>query len=586
MKENPAELLRADGLASMEAEPTITLVADRNLRIGRYELVYELGSGGMASVYLARSQGPGGFAKWFAIKRILPELGRDPRFVDMFLDEAKIAASLQHPNVAQVFELGREKGELFIVMEYLHGEHLGSVAVRAFREAGGIGYELASRIVGWAADGLHHAHEAKGPTGQPIGLVHRDVSPQNVFVTYDGSVKLTDFGIAKATDRTSKTQTGAIKGKAAYMSPEQAWGRSLDRRSDVFALGVVLWEITVGRRLFQADSDVATLLQITSAPVPSPSSIVTGYPPDLERVVLRAIAKEPGDRYPSAGAMARDLDRFVAASGAPVGSTELAALQERLFADRIAAKDQILRGDPGAQAGAPTDINAELAVRSDVFVRPRSRRRVLAWTGASVIAIALGAALLAPAVFPAATAPIWVHSDPSGARVTFDGTRQNGATPLRIEHVAAGRHTVRLDLDGHHSFDTTFETEGTRIDVRYALSVIPTEPARADVHLRAETVATPPTSEPSTENADPTVAPDEPTEEAREARQAYLNLRTTPWATVTANGRSLGETPLLRRAIPSGSVSLRLQAEGTGRVHTLRIRARPGEVISRSIDLR
>ena len=226
------------GLGEEGDEPT---KIEEAKKLGRYELVWELGTGGMASVYLARVRGPAGFNKWLAIKRIHPHLAKDPRFVEMFLDEARIAAAVHHPNVAHVFDLGDDAGERFLAMEYLHGEHLGTVAVRAVRERGRLEPELAARIIASAADGLHHAHEARDAEGRHLGLVHRDVSPQNIFVTYDGSVKLTDFGIAKAAGRLTHTQTGGTKGKVSYMAPEQALGHAVDRRTDVWALGVVLW---------------------------------------------------------------------------------------------------------------------------------------------------------------------------------------------------------------------------------------------------------------------------------------------------------------------------------------------------------
>jgi serine/threonine protein kinase len=330
------------------------LVPDEAFELGRYELVLELGTGGMASVHLARTRGPAGFHKWFAVKRIHPHLAKDPRFVSMFLDEARIAASIEHPNVAQVVELGEDEGTFFIAMEYLHGEHLGRVASRAVRDDGHIRYHRAGWLIAEAAKGLHAAHEGLDPEGRPLELVHRDVSPQNIFVTYDGRVKLTDFGVAKAANRISETVTGTAKGKVAYMSPEQALGGPLDRRTDVFALGAVLWEITTGRRLFKAGTDAQTLMRITGGKVPKPSSRRHDYPPALERIVLRALARRAEDRFPSAGAMALELERFVNSAPEPVSQRNVAEMMGRLFGDAKSARDQVLRVTAGRPSLAPS----------------------------------------------------------------------------------------------------------------------------------------------------------------------------------------------------------------------------------------
>ncbi len=304
-------------------------------RIGRYEVVAELGAGGMASVYLARLRGPAGFAKLFAIKRVHPHLAKNRLFVDMFLDEARIAAALQHPNVAQVIELG-DDGAHFIAMEYLHGEHLAAVA-RAARDIGGLPIPIACWLVARAADGLHHAHEARDENGQPLGIVHRDVTPHNVFVTYDGHVKLTDFGIAKAEGRIVRTDTGIVKGKFAYMAPEQALGRALDRRVDIFAIGVLLWELITGERLFKGDTDAETLLAVTRCEVESPRTRRPDCPEDLEAIVLTCLSRDPSERFETAAAVSAALDRVGERSGL-VRMRDVGALMSRLFADRIAER--------------------------------------------------------------------------------------------------------------------------------------------------------------------------------------------------------------------------------------------------------
>ncbi|WP_437951663.1 serine/threonine-protein kinase [Sorangium sp. So ce296] len=307
--------------------------------LGRYRVVDEIGVGGMASVHLARMDGPGGFQKWVAIKRIHPHLVEDDQFVDMFLDEARIAAGINHANVAQVFDLGKDDNTYWIAMEYLHGEPLREVMRRAEERRLRISPELAARICSDAAEGLHAAHELRGKNGQLLGLVHRDVTPHNLFLTYDGYTKVVDFGIAKVADRLSSTRAGTLKGKLAYMSPEQVRGNEVDRTTDVFALGVVLWELTTNQRLFRMDTDLDTLEKVQACVVPPPSTIVPDYPIELESVVMKALAKHRQDRFQTAREFSRALQNFLMRSGIFVGSEEVAQFVQQVFADRIQKRE-------------------------------------------------------------------------------------------------------------------------------------------------------------------------------------------------------------------------------------------------------
>ncbi len=307
--------------------------------LGRYRVVDEIGVGGMASVHLARMDGPGGFQKWVAIKRIHPHLVEDDQFVDMFLDEARIAAGINHANVAQVFDLGKDDNTYWIAMEYLHGEPLREVMRRSEERGQHIGPELAARICADAAEGLHAAHELRGKNGQLLGLVHRDVTPHNLFLTYDGYTKVVDFGIAKVADRLSSTRAGTLKGKLAYMSPEQVRGAEVDRTTDIFALGVVLWEITTNQRLFRMDTDLDTLEKVQACIVPPPSTIVPGYPPELEACVMKALSKRKQDRFPTAREFSRALQNYLVRSGHFVGPEEVAQFIRNVFGDRIQKRE-------------------------------------------------------------------------------------------------------------------------------------------------------------------------------------------------------------------------------------------------------
>jgi len=286
----------------------------------------------MAEIYLARSMGIEGFEKYVVVKRILRENLTDRRYVDMFLDEARLAASLHHQNIAQVYDIGREGEDYFFAMEYLHGVDLRTLANRLLSR--GLGFPLPHvlTVIAGTCAGLHYAHEVRAPGGDLLNLVHRDVSPSNIVVTYDGAVKLVDFGVARADhdDRRHKTRSGSLKGKIAYMSPEQCLGEDLDRRSDVFALGIVLFELSTMSRLFRVEdrSDYKVMEAIVNGATPRPSERDPDYPPDLERIVLKCLAKNPDDRYRDARSLQGDLERFAAQMGIPLSTAALSEFVE------------------------------------------------------------------------------------------------------------------------------------------------------------------------------------------------------------------------------------------------------------------
>lgn len=283
--------------------------------LGRYELLMPIASGGMAMVWAARLRGSRGFQKIVAVKTMLPKLSEDPQFERMFLDEASLASQVRHPHVVEIMDLGEQDGVLFLVMEWIEGVPLSSL-IKAARATGGIPLPVAVRIAMHACAGLHAAHELRDAAGDLVGLVHRDVSPQNLLVTYDGVTKVVDFGVAKAMGSGGfNTQGGQIKGKLAYMAPEQIQGESIDRRADVFALGIVLYAMTTGKHPFRKESDAATLYRICSPdPAVSPRKVSPSYPLPLERVVMQALAKNPARRYKSANELLVALDQALPAS--------------------------------------------------------------------------------------------------------------------------------------------------------------------------------------------------------------------------------------------------------------------------------
>jgi serine/threonine protein kinase len=303
-------------------------------RLGRFELLRRLAVGGMAEVYLAYAVGPGDFRKVVAIKRLLPQHALDPQLLRMFLDEARLMARLSHPNIPHVTDVddGKGVGVPFFVMEYVHGTDLRGVLNAA---AGALPLEQALTIACATAAGLHHAHEQRGSGGQPLEIVHRDISPSNVLISFDGGVKVTDFGVAKWNEQKSFTHQGQLKGKFAHMSPEQCRGEALDRRSDVFALGTLLYEMTTGEPPFVAESEYELLTQIVSQDALPPPKTGTAYPPDLEAILMRSLKRSRDDRYPTTQHLQLDLEAFAREHRLVVSPVALGGYLETLFGARV-----------------------------------------------------------------------------------------------------------------------------------------------------------------------------------------------------------------------------------------------------------
>jgi serine/threonine protein kinase len=299
---------------------------------GKYLLLRQLAIGGMAEVYLARQSGPAGFEKECVIKRILPALAADQQFVSMFLDEARIAARLSHPNIVQIYDLGSvTEGDYFLAMEHVHGVDLQQIEEAESARGGRMPLSVAMRIVSNVAEGLEHAHRATDGRGQPLGLVHRDVTPSNVIVSFDGVAKILDFGIAKAVAKKGRTEVGVIKGKIPYMSPEQVQGESLDARSDVFSLGTVLYELTTGHKPFDGEGPADLSLKILQTIPKAPSLYVDGYPAGLTDIVRQAMSKTPSERFRSARDMHEALEEFLLTSGIRCTSHDVAGYVDGLF---------------------------------------------------------------------------------------------------------------------------------------------------------------------------------------------------------------------------------------------------------------
>jgi eukaryotic-like serine/threonine-protein kinase len=467
-------------------------------RIGRYEVLGQLATGGMAEILLARLEGPSDFRRAVVIKRILRKYAQTSAFVAMFLDEARIVAKIRHPNVVQVHELGDHEGDVFLVLEYVAGENLSSVLKRATSSREKLEPALVAHVIAEACAGLHAAHELVSEDGKAQNLVHRDVSPQNIFIAYDGHVKLLDFGVALTDERIARTEVGDVKGKFEYMSPEQANGEPLDRRSDIFAMGVVLYELGTGRRLFKRTSHTKTLDAICKEPVIPPSRLVDGFPIPLEAVCMRALSKKPEDRYATSAEMRRDLLEIARELSSPVEA--LAERMKRLFPDRIKEKEELLRrvsdGDavaelppgevdddvrvppvpdapyaaagpalqpaamPGPRTASPwfgatltagtalTIIGVALAVR--LSRTPPATETVLDTASTSDSAATSAAAPSAPLTSAStslsASSEVLVHveSRPAGVHVLTDGS-ERGTTPLDLR-IARGESPIMFEL--------------------------------------------------------------------------------------------------------------------------------------------
>lgn len=310
--------------------------------LDKYRLIAELGHGGMAEVFLAVASGPAGFNKLVVIKQIRAELADDPEFLNMFLDEARLAARLSHPNVVQTNEVGHVGNRYFIAMEYLDGQPLNRILQRFKRDNAGMPLGMHMRILIDVLAGLHHAHELADYDGTPLEVVHRDVSPHNVFVTYDGQIKVVDFGIAKAMNSSSETRAGVIKGKVAYMSPEQARGDKVDRRSDIFAVGVMFWEAMTGQRLWKGLTDVAMLHRIIKGDIPSPKTIKGDISEAMADICMKALAPNRDDRYESAADFQNALEDLLTEMGERIAVRDIGKLVAKTFdQDRVRIKSVI-----------------------------------------------------------------------------------------------------------------------------------------------------------------------------------------------------------------------------------------------------
>ena len=387
----------------MAGAKLIDVTAEGRPHIDRYELVAEIASGGMATVFLARLSGVGGFQRFVAIKRLHPHLANENEFVQMFLDEARLAAGIHHPNVVPILEVGASDRGYYIVMEYVEGNTLAHLLARAATAGVAMPASIALRVVIDMLAGLHGAHELKDSQGNSAELVHRDVSPQNVLVGMDGISRITDFGVARAASRLSGTGAGELKGKISYMAPEQTSGLPLDRRADVFASGIVLWEVLSGRRLFKAPNDAATITRILKEPIPSPRQYNPVVSDEVAAVCLRALERDPNRRFGSAAQFGDALERAAAASPRLHVATprETAAyvsgvIGKDMEQQREAVRVWLARSDSGPSS---TVSSAAMSLPGAQFGAPARDTNAGTRRGVVIAAMALGAVVAVAVVY-------------------------------------------------------------------------------------------------------------------------------------------------------------------------------------------
>ena len=450
------------------------------IQFGKYTLFERIGRGGMAEVYKGRIQGPAGFERVFVVKRILPHLSDDTAFIKMFVEEAKMSARLNHPNIVHIFELGAVDGEYFISMEYIRGHDLSETMRAIWKALGAPRPELVSYIGREACRGLAYAHNLTDENGRPLGMIHRDVLLSNVMLSYEGVVKMLDFGIAKALgDGAEQSKSGTLKGKYAYMAPEQTEGDNIDNRSDIFACGIVLHEVLTGRRLFKGQNDVQTIERVRRCDVAPPSAQNPAVPPELDHIVLKALQRDPARRWSNAADMADALDDIVHA--ARFQPTHLQQILYDLFppeggapAPRTGSQRSVSRGSTGGGLSAHTRSRTVPPIARTVSgahpmpiepvgSAPASLKPKSKFPSALLAVVVLGAAGFGgwkyltgnrnPDVRATTTSDpsrkfhVYVKSSPDGADIYLgEGKRPIGATPVTLPIDLTGVASVKLKL--------------------------------------------------------------------------------------------------------------------------------------------
>jgi serine/threonine-protein kinase len=576
-------------------------------RFGKYTLIRKLATGGMAELFLAIQKSMAGFEKLLVIKRILPAMNKDRAFIDMLLHEARIAATLSHPNVVQVFDVGEVDGAYFIAMEHVHGEDLRSI-VRHMKKRDVVEFPLEhalSIVLGMCA-GLAYSHEKRDLDGTALNIVHRDVSPQNVVVTFTGDVKVVDFGIAKSDARIEEhSKNGHLKGKVPYMSPEQARGEPIDWRSDIFATGVILFELTTGKRLFKGTSEYDTLKLIVDREYPLPSQARLGYPRELEVIVMRALTKDRAERWQSAREMQGAIEEFVRKERLAVSTIALSKFMQGLFEDKLASqKEALLQGkqladiialeqsaDSMGSIDTRTPISSTGGAARTLSGAPATRGRARGlWVAAGAAAIVMTAAGIALWARHGRTEPlqatavpealpvrgvIAVASDPPGAAIAVNGETRAETTPARLPRLALGTpYELRVTKDGFEPATQTVTL--TELDPSSAISVVLVRTAPAADSALAANAPVP--AAPTARLFGPPRSQDKPAGAANPTAAlgtGKLNVGARGgWCNVAIDGAGRGPTPVAGVVLSAGTHTVTCTPEG-GRPQSASVRVEP-----------
>lgn len=456
---------------------------------GKYVLIDKIATGGMAEIFKAKSFSHGGFESLLVIKRILPHIGDNAEFIEMFQDEAKVSVALQHPNIVRIFDFGRiqsgNTSHWFIVMECVDGKDVRNLLRKLARRKEFLPPELAAYIALESCKGLHYAHTKTDLKGNQFGIVHRDISPSNILISYEGEVKVADFGIAKAESNAYQTRDGVLKGKFEYMSPEQAQGTEFDARSDQFSLGILLWETLTGRRLFKTESETATLNKVREARVDAPDTLRADLPPRLVQICMKALSKDPADRYDTTHAMEEDLREFLLPETPDTLKRKFQSHLQSLFAEEIAEERARMESTEAAVAALKDRLVAEWEAAHDGTMSRVTQTTVqsaVQWVagiavlmfGAFAIAVAavLGYTILRPP--PEAAGIEGVSSQASdrttlnivvvpAAKIWVNGELKDTSKGLTLEDVAPGTYVVKLEAEGYEPIEETVTVESGRL---------------------------------------------------------------------------------------------------------------------------
>jgi hypothetical protein len=584
--------------ATSTAAPAFTPEA-----FGKYYLVDRIAVGGMAEIFRAKTFGEGGFENTVVIKRILGHMSENEQFIQMFLDEAKVTALLQHTNIVRIWDFGKISSNYFLAMDCVDGKDVKQILRKLAERKKLLPREFAVYVALEAAKGLDFAHKKTTPAGQPLHIVHRDISPSNLLVSYSGEVKVADFGIVQASNVNETTAQGTLKGKFEYMSPEQACGKELDRRSDILSLGIILWEMLTGRRLNKTDNEMKTLERVKLATYDPPSTVNPAVPARLDEIVMRALDRDPSARYQDAREFHADLLEFLYPASPDLTQQSLAHFMAELFADDIAAeRTRLAENTRLALALHEAAVSVELepeweeapsagkAVGRGRPGPPSTRGPVLAVGLAGLIAIGAAVAAVATWVATREEAPppqapaaptvgvVRVTVAPGGGRVLLDGKVFGEGPEVVLPAVSPdASHTLRVEKDGFTAFEEKISVqagETLRMPVTLQAVVKAPEPRPDRSEPRAPRPEAPPSATSSV--SPPSPPPAEPRKEEVATGKVSINV-SGGWAEISIDGKKVGNTPIFNKALPAGAHQVRARNDQIGLDETRSVTVKAGE---------